>query len=154
MYIFILLLAIFSYSYAGETHKDDHKDEHKDKHEEENTKIGPGKGITAFSKDDGFKISNEAEVTFELKYTSYANKGPIEVPKSAVFFGLEEQNLYRQRNGFFKRIDFKEVNKSGNNIKVVSDDLKPGDRIVITGIGFLRIVEISASGGLGEGHHH
>lgn len=141
--LFFLLMAIPMLSFSEEGHD-----------EEENKKIGPDKGVTAFNKEEGFKISQESEKNFELKFIPYLNQGPIAIPKNAIFFGLEEKNIYRVRNGFFKRIDFKEILKSANEIKIESKDLMVGDKIVAAGIGFLRIVEISASGGLDAGHHH
>jgi hypothetical protein len=154
LYFTLIITSLASFS--EDAHKDEHghEEEHKEEHKEENKKIGLGKGITAFNKEEGFKISAEAEKNFELKYIPYLTQGPVSIPKTAIFFGLEEKNIYRVRNGFLKRIDFKEIVKSANEIKIESKDLMVGDKIVATGIGFLRIVEISASGGLDAGHHH
>ena len=82
-------------------------------------------------------------------------KGPsMTLPKEAVFRGLSEVNIYRLRQGHYKRIDFKTLEKTKSTIKLSSGDLAPGDQIVVDGIGFLRIAEIAASGGISDSHSH
>ena len=53
-----------------------------------------------------------------------------------------------------ERIDFKTIDKTKDTWKVSSRDLATGDKIVVDGIGFLRIAEIAASGGLSDSHSH
>lgn len=120
-------------------------------HEEENSAVGPDKGITAYEEDKGFKLSPEAEKTFEITTSAFSG-GSISLPKSAVFRGLEVTNLFRVRDGFYRRIDFKTLSKTADRIVVSSPDLASGDRVVLTGVGFLRIVELQAGGGI-EDHH-
>ena len=78
----------------------------------------------------------------------------FEIPKEAVVTAGLEVNLYRYRDGFYKRIDFEELKRLGNKIQIRSKDLKSGDEIALTGLGFLRIAEIAAFGGAPEGHSH
>ena len=76
------------------------------------------------------------------------------IPASAILYSGEEINLYRLRAGFYKRIDFRLISKTAKEAKISSPDLKVGDEIVTTGIGFLRAAEIVATGGAPEGHSH
>lgn len=76
------------------------------------------------------------------------------VPKSSIVKVGEEINLYRYRDGFYKRIDFQIIKKNGNQIHIKSPDLKPGDQIVVQGMGFIRVAEIAALGGAVTGHAH
>jgi len=154
-------------SAAENEHKEDHDGGHKDEaaahsdtdqdsHEEqeENPQIGPDKGITEYREHDGFKLSPEAFKNFEI-VTIDVGQGEILIldEKVIVKTGVE-QNLFRLRNDFFKRVDFTLVNRSAGKIQIKSTELRPGDKIVVQGMGFLRISEISATGGAPEGHSH
>ena len=142
------------HAHEGEEAGHGHGDEHGHEGEEENPQVGPNKGILEASEDKGIKLSPEAEKNFEIqkiKVTSLAN---VEIPKSAVVTAGVEVNLYRYRAGLYKRIDFEQLSKSGNKITIRSKDLKSGDEIAITGLGFIRIAEIAAFGGAPEGHSH
>jgi hypothetical protein len=130
-----------------------HGDEHAHG-EEENPQVGPNKGILAASEDQGIKLSPEAEKNFEIQKFKITAASSFEIPKDAVVTAGLEVNLYRYRAGFYKRIDFDQLSRSGNKISIRSKDLKSGDEIAITGLGFLRIAEIAAFGGAPEGHSH
>lgn len=132
---------------AGEEH---HEDEG---HEEENSQIGSNKGILEAHKEKGFRLSPEAEKNFELEKVKVSSD-QLEIPSQAVVTAGVEVNLYRLREGFYSRIDFTEVRKSANNLVIKSKDLKPGDEIVVKGLGFLRMTEIAAFDGAPAGHSH
>lgn len=122
--------------------------------EEENPQVGPNKGILAASAEEGIKLSPEAERNFEIQKIKVTAANTFEVPKDAVVTAGIEVNLYRYRAGFYKRIDFEQISRSGNKISIRSKELKSGDEIAITGLGFLRIAELAAFGGAPEGHSH
>lgn len=132
-----------SHSDHKDEHKeDDHKGEHKDEH-----------GHEEEASAEGFKLTPNAIKNFELSYMDY--KAPsITIPNAAIFRGLSEVNVYRLRNGFYKRVDFKTLDKNKDTITLSSSDLVAGDKIVVKGIGFLRIAEIAASGGISDSHSH
>lgn len=137
----------------GESEEHGHGDEHAHG-EEENPQVGPKKGILAASEEEGIKLSPEAEKNFEIQKFKVMANSAFEIPKEAVVTAGLEVNLYRYRAGFYKRIDFEQISRSGNKIQIRSKDLKSGDEIAITGLGFLRIAEIAAFGGAPEGHSH
>ncbi|MGE3682683.1 MAG: hypothetical protein AB7G93_13240 [Bdellovibrionales bacterium] len=184
MKYFILVVVLFSFSmgslvsraegkHEAKEHEENEDHEHKDgehnghdeehkgeeghgEHgeEEENASVGPEKGIIEANEEKGFKLSPEALKNFEIKTLKLANSPPWNVPSTAKVRSGNEINLFRLRDGYFKRIDFNEVRKQGSQIFVASPDLKKGDEIVTIGLGFLRIAELSAFGGLAEGHSH
>lgn len=132
-----------------------HSDGGKDAHEEQgNESVGPDKGIVEADEHTGFKLSPEALKNFEIRSVKLDNSRAWTLPTSCVVRSGNEVNLFRLRNGFFKRIDFQEIRKSTNQIVVASPDLSAGDEVVVAGLGFLRIAELSAFGGLAEGHSH
>jgi ABC-type Zn2+ transport system, periplasmic component/surface adhesin len=144
--------------HAEKSEKHDHdedKHDHEDEHEhEENASVGPDKGITEVNEAEGFKLSKEAIKNFELKTQLLEKAAPWTVPASAVLFSGEEVNLFRLRDGFYKRIDFVTDKKTPQVYTVRSKDLKAGDEVVIAGISFLRMAEIVSTGGAPEGHSH
>ena len=103
--------------------------------------------------ENGLKLTDQSIKTFGLLYLKYTGV-QTQVSKEAIYKGLNEVNLYRLRDGFFKRIDFKTLSQNKDSYTVSSTDLKNGDQIVIKGVGFLRIAEIAASGGLSDSHSH
>jgi hypothetical protein len=137
---------------------EDHGD-HEKKHahgekDEHGGSVGPDKGILEASVDGAIRISPEALRNFELKTIRLAGSGPWTLPPSAKLQSLEEENVYRLRNGFYKRVEFVVSKRTASEMTIGADNLKAGDEVVISGIGFLRIAEIAAFGGAPEGHSH
>lgn len=166
IHLLILTLALFAYgvSYASDDHGTSQKNQ-KERHaendghdhkagEEAGGSVGPDKGITEFSERNGFKLSPEALKNFDLKFIKLNDDGPWSLPKSALVHSGEETNLFRKRNDFFKRIDFQTIKNSGTQLTIDSDDLREGDEVVNIGLGFLRIAELAATGGVAHGHSH
>ncbi len=135
--LLILTIIISSIAYSGGDHG------------ETGASIGPDKGILEASERKGIKISPEALKNFEIKTIKLKGDGPWSIPKSAILYSGEEINLFRLRDGFFKRIDFQKT----HNL-VDSDDMRENDEIVISGLGFLRTAELAAFGGAEHGHSH
>lgn len=133
-------------------HSEKEGDEHG--HGEENSQVGPDKGILEASEDDGIKLSPEAEKNFEIEKFEVSNFNSISIEKSTLVTSGVETNIYRYRNGFYKRIDFKILTRNGNKLAINSKDLSKGDSIVTKGLGFILIAEIAAFGGAPEGHSH
>jgi hypothetical protein len=163
-----ILTAILAASMVGTSFADEHaKDSGAQKHEHEehgeegkhardegDSQVGPEKGILEASESEGIKLSPEATKNFELETQSLSGQGPWSVPASARLLAGEEVNLFRVRNGFYKRVDFFLKSKTEERLIVTSRDLRAGDFVVTKGIGFLRISEITAFGGAPEGHSH
>ena len=112
------------------------------------------KGVFEVDVHEGFKVGPQALKNFDISLVALTGKAPWRLPKTSIVRTGEERNLFRLRNGFFKRVDFSVVS-TGNGVFVVeSSDLAAGDSVVTTGMGFLRIAEISAFGGVADGHAH
>lgn len=135
------------------------KEDHDHQHAEENPQVGVNKGIIAADKEQGFKLSPEAEKNFEIKRIKITHSSQVEITKDMIVTAGIEENIYRFRDGFYKRIDFvtiKSIESKTTSRKIIirSKDLKDGDEIVTAGLGFLRVTEIAAYGGAPEGHSH
>ncbi len=124
-------------------------------HEEETSDpVGPKKGILVAEERRGFKLSPEAIRHFEITSRKLEGNAPWSIPSSAIVRSGEEVNLYRIRDGFLKRIDFETKRTRANELMIASEDLRSGDEIALTGLGFLRIAELAAFGGVADGHSH
>lgn len=141
-------------------HKNGHKGEHKDvdkadhdDHSKHNEHEEHDDHQESKANKDGFSLSEKSIKTFDLKFIKYTGPNTF-IPQTAIYKGLNEVNLYRKRNGLFKRIDFKALKNDKNSICVSSNDLIQGDQVVVSGVGFLRMAEIAASGGLSDSHSH
>lgn len=116
--------------------------------------VGAGKGILEASPEDGIKLSPEALKNFALKTVPLKGLGPWTIGSSARLESLEEVNLYRKRNDFYRRIDFTILKRLPGQMTITSKELKAGDEVVIDGVGFLRLAELAAFGGAPESHSH
>jgi len=140
--------------HAGEKHTEhegEKDEEHGDEHGEGESRVGPGKGVEAASEELGIKLSSQAVKSFEIE-TIRVSALPVTIPKTALLFLADEVEVFRLRDGFFKRIDFKKI--SDTPLRISSSDLKVGDSVVTSGVGFIRIAEVAAFGGAPEGHSH
>ncbi len=150
----VLISPLIARSDEDHDHKEEsHGHTEGEAHEEAPSSVGAEKGVLEASADKGIRLGEKAEKKFGIKTLAFVS-GSITLPKSAVFFGLQEKNLYRLRDGFYKRIDFSTLSKSNSQFTITSPDLKSGDQIVTEGLGFLRIAEIAAFGGVAHGHSH
>ena len=138
---------------SGDSHES-HKGHGEEGHEEGGANVGPDKGILEASEENGIKLAPQAIKNFGLETVQLAGSSPWTVPTSAILHSLEETNIYRVRNGFYKRIDFNLSKRSQEQMTISSQDLNAGDEVVISGVGFLRIAELTAFGGAPEGHSH
>lgn len=108
--------------------------------ESEGPKIG--KGIIAYDKHDGFKLSPESLKRMKFAFVKVTTLGTITIPKNSLVHALNETHLYMHTDGFFKPIDVKITSKSSNTITVSSPNLKIGTEIVVMGVSFLRVIEM------------
>ncbi len=134
-------------------HQESHGESNEESHEE-NVNVGPDKGVTAADEHDGIKLSANAIKNFDLKSLTLTGNFPWEIPVAALLTAGEEVNVYRFRDGFYKRIDFALLSKNANSMKISFKELTKGDAVVISGVGFLRTAELTAFCGASEGHSH
>lgn len=106
---------------------------------EASIEVGPDKGVTEVAKDKSFKLSPEATKNFGLKTIPFA-VGSIAVPKESIVRTLKEAQIFRLRDGFLKSVDFKVVTKGDRTLTIQSTELQAKDEIVVSGVGFLRII--------------
>lgn len=138
-------------AFSKEEH-DDQKEPGHDEEKEENSQVGKGKGIVSASAEKGFKIADVSEKNFNIQKVKYLPG--LEISKGVVVTAGTERNVYRYREGYYKRIDFHVQKAVGNKIFIFSDELQKGDEVVVVGMGYLRIVELAAFNETPNGHSH
>lgn len=138
----------------GHDDHEGHSDEPGGEHSEENSQVGADKGILEASEEKGIKLSPEAEKNFGIEKVAVNNSQPITISKKTIVTSGVEVNIYRYRDGFYKRIDFAQIGKNDSTFTISSKDLAKGDYIVTKGLGFILVAEIAAFGGAPEGHSH
>lgn len=174
--LFFVFLIPISFGFAGYDHNhdegekdhasakteghDDHKNDHKDEHEEEaaSANVGPDKGLTSFDEHSGFTLSKEATKNFEIQTARLGNASPWTLPRAALVVTGEDKSVFRVRKERFLRVDVEILKKSKSQVTLRAKDLAPkglapGDEVVVSGAGFLRVAEIDATSGE-SGHHH
>ncbi len=137
-------------------HGDEHGDEHGEHGEEEegSSRVGPGKAITEASKKNGIRLSEKAVKTIGIRTETVNSENTHKIsPKSLVYF-QDEVGFYRLRDGLYKLVEVKVEKKSVTEAIVRTSELKPGDHVVVDGVGLLRTAELEAWGGSGDGHGH
>lgn len=140
----------------GHAEEDSHSHNEAEKgHEEEgeSKNVGPNKGIISYDEHDGFVLSPEAFKNFKVEYLTLQNAAPWSLPKAALVTTQEDRSVYRNRDGKLLRVDVSVVSKTKEHAQIKSDDLRPGDQIVVRGAEFLRVAELDVTSGE-SGHHH
>lgn len=112
----------------------------------ESAAVGPDKGILEADPVSGFRLSPEALRHFEIKTQRLVGTGPWTVPIAARLLSGEEISAYRLRDGHFRRIATQTVRRLNDDWLIRSVDLRAGDAVVISGVAFLRLAELSAFG--------
>ena len=131
----------------------DHGKNHEDEKEEGGKNVGPNKGVTSMDEENGFTLSEEARKNFSIETEMITGDGPWKLSESALLITGEEKNIYRYRNGTFKRIDIQIFEKNGSKVYLNSPELKSGDSVAVKGVGFIRTAELDVTSG-DSGHHH
>lgn len=145
-------------AHGDDEHKHAKEEEHHDEEKghgehEESDQVGPNKGILEANEKNGFKLSPEATKNFKMKFQTFSG-GPLVLPLDSILQTTNEKNIYRMRDGFIKRVDITVIAKSKSELTFTSSELKSGDQIVLSGLGYLRMAELAAFGGAPEGHSH
>lgn len=147
-FILSLLLAFAAPdAIADETHDHDHEGH---EHEEASAQVGPGRGVRETGP-LGFRLSPEALKTIGFATAPYSPGG--DVPCGAIVEVKSEKSIFRSREGWLKR-ESVTVTRKGAACAIRSGALKPGDVVVTTQTGFLRIAEVFLHEGAAHSHSH
>jgi hypothetical protein len=109
--------------------------------EETNVEIKKGGAVTAFTKEDGFKLSSKAISNLGVKFDSIKGTGPWEIAKSALVRIKHSTGVYRKWDGWITLVLVKVLNQTKDTITIKSVDLQDRDEVAVLGVTFLRMTE-------------
>ncbi len=104
-------------------------------------KIKKGGAVTAFSKEDGFKLSEKAVKNLRVSFSAIKGSGPWIVPKEAIVRIKHSIGVYRKWDGWITMVLVDVLGQSEKTVTIKSVDLQDQDEIAITGVPFLRMTE-------------
>lgn len=136
--------------------QDEHSEhgEHDDHEEEPSAGVGPGKAVLAASKSDGIRLSEKALQTLQIKTLPIQSVSDLQVPIAALVFHQAETGIYRFRDGWFKLIPVQMRSRKAESARISSPEIQTGDQVAVSGVPLLRVADLEAWGGSGDGHGH
>jgi len=111
------------------------------------TNFGEGKAVTAFGKEEGFKLSQKAMQNLGVEFSTVKTDGPWTVPSGAIVHLKQSSGVYRKVDGWISFVLVKVVNKAGATVSIQSADLQAGDEVAIRGATFLRMTDADLNAG-------
>ena len=112
-----------------------------DKAEGTTVEIKEGGAVTAFSADDGFKLSKKAVSNLGVSFKTLNGAGPWIVPKSSIVRIKHSTGVYRNWDGWITMVLVKIIAQTKETVSISSIDLQDQDSLAITGVKFLRMTE-------------
>ena len=130
IFIMIILLTIVQLAFASGA-----------KDSETTVEIKKDGAVTAFSKEDGFKLSDKAVKNLGVTFNTLSGSGPWMIPKSALVRIKHSTGVYRKWDGWITMVLVKVINQTNETVTIKSVDLQNQDKVAITGVTFLRMTE-------------
>lgn len=100
-----------------------------------------GAAVTAFTKEDGFKLTKKAIISLDVKFISLASSKTWDVPKSSLVKIKNSTGVYRRYDGWITLVLVKVLKKKGELVTIKSVDLEEGDGVATSGVKFLRMTD-------------
>ncbi len=122
--------------------------------EEGSSRVGPDKSITAATREDGIQLALQAVKQLGLKTTAASGAETFSVPAKSVVQFQDENGVYRLRDGWYKLVEVALLSKTSSEFTIRTREIKSSDQIVTEGVPLLRVAELEAWGGSGDGHGH
>ena len=120
---FVAILFFQIQSLASGEHSEEGHDKHADR-------IGMEKALQKVDSQKGFKISSEAIKSLNIR-TEPLDLKKLVIPKTSLVSIQDKKGIYILREGFFQFIEISSPMK-----------LKPGDQIVVKGMGIIAITDV------------
>lgn len=141
---------------AHESHGNHKKHADSHGHDDEPEKFGEGKAITAvMNEGESFSLSSKAVETLGIQFGSVTQQSKnLIIPSSALVEYQENTGVYVKTEQWLKLVPVKILEEQSGHYVVTSNALNPGDEIVISQTGFVRVAHLEAAGQGGQGHAH
>ena len=129
-FVFYSLLLIFNMDVQAEEKPERH------------ARTGGHFAVTEFSKEDGFKLSEQSLKRLGISFSALKTEGAWTVPIQAMVKLKHTMGVYRRFDGWIAYVLVKQVKKDGATVTITSEDLQKGDEVAISGTAFLRMIEV------------
>lgn len=100
-----------------------------------------GAAVTAFTKEDGFKLRKKAIDNLGISFKTLKGNGPWIIPKSALVHVKHSVGVYRKWDDWITLVLVNVVSQMNETVTVTSLDLEEEDLIAVTGVLFLRMTD-------------
>jgi hypothetical protein len=100
-----------------------------------------GGAVTAFNKEDGFKLSKKATNNLGVSFTAVSGNGPWTLPKAALVRIKHSIGVYRKWDGWITMVLVDILSQTKETVTIKSVDLEAQDKVAISGVPFLRMTE-------------
>lgn len=139
----------------SEGHSADEKhDDHGESEEHGEERELPA-GITSYDEHEGFSLSPEALKNFEIRTGSTPiQKLEIGLPTSAIVKSLRDTSVFIKVGNKFRPFSVDVTNYTKDTTLVRLKSLPSGALVVLTGVNFLKTIQLSLEEDPSEGHGH
>ena len=110
-------------------------------------RVGPGKAVEAFNKEDGFKLSEKAMKSLGVSFETIQGAGPWRVPKKSIVRIKQSTGIYRRYDGWISLVLVKIIKEENGTTLIQSEDLEANDEVAITGSQYLRMTDSDLNAG-------
>lgn len=103
--------------------------------------IKPGGAVSAFSEEDGFKLSQDAIANLGISFLTLKGDGPWKVPTESLIKIKHSTGVYRRYNDWITMVLVKVVQQNKDFALIKSVDLLALDDVAVSGAAFLRMTD-------------
>lgn len=110
-------------------------------------RVGPGKAVEAFDKEEGFKLSEKATKSLGIQFNALTGAGPWKIPKEALVRIKQSTGIYRKYDGWISLVLVKVIREENNFLIITSADLETNDEVAVQGSHYLRMTDTDLNAG-------
>ncbi len=125
-----------------------------EENKEADGKIGSNFAVTAYNKEDGFKLSEQAQKTLTIGFSTLEGPGPWKISKNSLVTLKKSTGVYRRYKGFITMVLVDVASRTEESITITSEDLEAGDEIATSGAPFLRMIDADLNSETSDGCAH
>lgn len=114
---------------------------------EVSTQYGAGKAVEAYSKEDGFKLSDKAIKNLGVEFVKLNESSTWKIPVSAIVNIKQSYMVYRRFDGWLTTVLVRVISKDSQFATIQSQDLEAGDEVVTAGVHFVRMTDADLNSG-------
>lgn len=107
-----------------------------------NNRFGAHMAVTAFDKEEGFRLSERGTKSLGISFQNLKSSSPWKAPKSALVNIKHSTGVYRKVDGWVSLVLVNVLKSEKESVTFASEDLQTGDDIAVSGTQFLRMTDL------------